>query len=178
METKTRISGSLTAYQEDGLFVTAPGPHCCFAGVHYESGGNTSYVTIATVDGSDFYGLEFDFGTGNPDGLHNVVWETLRDGVSVGSGILVDVFSSNGLRNGFNVLGWTNADGFDELRVGSWRTGTVGLTYTAFGQRQAIAIDNVRIDYDRATVIPLPASMPVLLAALGALGIVARRRLA
>lgn len=84
----------LDTYEEDGLLVTAPGTHCCFSNVHYENGGNLEWVTIATNDGRDFFGLEFAIGTGFGGSIgqaHTVVWESYRDGLSVGSGLIENV---------------------------------------------------------------------------------------
>lgn len=176
--TFTGISGDLSAYTEDGLSITAPGTQCCFSNVHYEAGGNNSFATIKTVDGSDFFGIEFDFLTGNVTGPHNVVWESFKDGVSIGKGLLEGVLGVSGNQPAQTILGWTDIGLMDELRVASWFTGASGQTLTDFGQQQAIALDNVKIDYDVSGVspVPLPAGLPLLVGAIGMLALARRRK--
>lgn len=167
------ISGSLLGYTEDGLSISVNDSNCCFTGVHYGSGGNNDFVTISTVDGLDFFGLELDFGTGFRDGLHNVVWETKRDGLTTGSGILNDIFASNGLRNGFSVLGWSDENLFDTLLIGA---APVNDGYNAFGQFQAIALDNVKVDFSAPISVPEPASIALLGLGLAGIGFSRKRK--
>ena len=135
-------SHSLLNYTEDNLLISVNDNWCCFQGVHYGNGGNDSFVTIATTDGADVSGLEFDFGTGFGNGLMNVVWETLRDGTVTDSGVLTSVSATSGVNSSSVTLGWSdNSQRFDTLRVAS------SPTITAFGQYQAIALDNVRVQF-------------------------------
>ena len=153
-------SQSLLGYAEDGLLVSVDDVQCCFPGVHYANGGTTSFVTISTTDGVDFFGLELDLGTGFADGLHNVVWETQRDGMPTDAGVLTNIFASTGLRREFSVLGWSDTDLFDTLLIGA---APASRGYSAFGQGQAIALDNVRVDFGHSESIPEPSSFLVLL---------------
>jgi hypothetical protein len=169
----TGISGSLLNYTEGGLIVSVDDTHCCFGNAHYGNGGNNSFVTITTPEGLNFGALEFDFGTGFASGLHSVVWETWRDGSMTGSGVLTNVFASTGLASGFTVLGWSDVNLFDELRVGA---APMSNGYTTFGQFQAIALDNVKIDLTGPNAAPVPAPGVLLLLALGLLGVTLFRR--
>ena len=168
--TFTGISGSLQNYTEGGVTVSVNEDWCCFNGVHYGAGGNSDYVTITTPDSIKFAGLELDLGTGFADGLHNVVWETLRDGTATGSG-LIQIFASNGLANGFSVLGWADVNLFDTLRIGASPTST---GYNAFGQYQAIALDNVKIG--SANAVPEPGTLAILAIGLVGLGLTRRTK--
>lgn len=133
------------------------------SGFHYGTGGNTSFVTITSTTGSIFSGLEFLLGNGNGGASTNVVWQTLLDGVETGAGAF------NTLKG---VAGWSDALGFDTLRVGAFAG-----TYTAFGQFQAIALDDLSVQFSNSVpAVPLPAGLPLMLAAFGAFGFVRRSK--
>ena len=165
---------NLTNYQEDGLFVTAPGTQFQTTGSHYENAGNFSFVTIATVDGSDFFGLEFNVGSGfgNSDML-NIVWETFRDGSSTGSGFLTGILGgSSSNASAGSVVGWTDTLLFDTLHVGASNS----ISYQAFGAQQAISLDNVKIQ-NTVSAVPVPAAVWLFGTALiGFVGMSRRRK--
>jgi hypothetical protein len=173
--TFTGISGSLLGYTENGLLVSVNAVHSSFPDAHYGRGGNFSFVTIATTDGLDFRGLEFNLGTGFRVGgpQHNVVWETLRDGVTTGAGVLTGILPLFGVPTGSPVLGWFDTDLFDTLRVGAAPTSE---GYDRFGEFQAIVLDNVSIDFAAASAVSEPGSLAVIAAALGALALSRRRK--
>jgi hypothetical protein len=55
------------------------------------------------------------------------------------------------------IVGWNDPSGFDELRVGAYNT----APYTAFGQDQAIALDNLNVQL--TPFVPVqPTSIPTL----------------
>ncbi|MEM6374026.1 MAG: VPLPA-CTERM sorting domain-containing protein [Pseudomonadota bacterium] len=167
---------NLSGYSEDGLNVTVNdvsftpfdpfngmggGPN---SGFHYGRGGNASFVTISSATNEIFSGVEFRVGNGNFSSTSNVVWETLLNGVSVGSG----TFST--ATGGF--VGWTDTGGFDTLRVGA-----AGNFYTAFGQSQSIALDDLSAQVrDMTPPIPLPAGGLLLLSGLAGVAALKRRK--
>lgn len=173
--TFNNISGALLGYTEDNLSISADDIWCCFPNVFYDNGGSLDFVTISTTDGADFFGLELDLGTGFGTGLHNVVWETKRDGNSTGSGILTNVFASNGPSNNPSVLGWSDINLFDTLLIGAAPTAN---GYNAFGQLQAIALDNVKIDFNGNTPIPEPTSIALLVLGLAGIGFSRKKKIA
>ena len=95
-----------------------------------------------------------------------------KDGSTTDSGVLLDIFASKGLFNGFSTLGWSDVDLFDTLMIGA---APMGSTYDAFGGLQAIAIDNVRVDVD-VSVVPVPAAVWLFGSGLLALVGIARRK--
>ncbi len=156
----------LSNYSEDLLDITVDDlsylSSGCFndgrtTGYHYALGGNQSYVTIKTSDAVDMSALEFLIGTGNPISTANVIWETYNDNSLTGSGIFVTTKGS--------VVGWVdNAAGFDELHVGAY-----GYAYTSFGQNQAIALDDLKVQL-------VPEPMTIALLGLGSLAIPRRKK--
>jgi len=156
----------LSNYSEDMLDVTvddfsymgsSPFSDGRWTGYYYAYGGNTSYVTIKTSDAADMSGLEFYIGTGNPMSTATVIWETYNNNIQTGSGHFTTTKGS--------VVGWMDTvTGFDELRVGA-----SGYTYTSFGQGQAIALDDLKVQ------LPEPATL--LLLSLGGLALRKRKTL-
>jgi len=170
LATFTGISGDLSAYTEDSLIVSAPGNHCCFPNVHYESGGNPSYVTITGTDNAVFGAMDFVLGNGQGPSTTNVRWETYLNGILVGSG------TTSNITKGI-VVGWSSTTGFDEVRVAA----ASSVALPGFGNHQSVSLDDLR-----AQVGALPLSVPVptmsiwgigiLSGILGLLGMYHRRR--
>jgi hypothetical protein len=139
----TRDHIDLSAYTEDGLSIAVPNQsavgHDFFGtgvltALYYGRGGDTSFVTIKTTDATEIFGLEFLFGHGFSDSTNvDLGWETWNDGMLVSSGVLDDPAKGT-------VVGWSDTGGFDELRVGA------GHGPYSFGDQQAIALDNVRVE--------------------------------
>lgn len=130
----------LTFYTEGSLSITVPDITFvgfdafgtgATAGFHYGNSGNTSYVTIKTTDAVAISGLEFLYGNGYSRNDVPTVWETWKGGSLVSSGSFTVARGT--------IVGWSDAAGFDELRVAS------GQGISALGQFQAIALDNVRV---------------------------------
>ena len=145
----------LTSYSEDSLFVTVGVPtfqgNTAFSSgdsrttaFHYGSTGSLDYVSIRGTDGAIFTALDFLMGDGQTGDTTNLQWQTYLDGVLVGSA------TESSLLKGF-VYGWTDAGGFDELRVAAAHT----ETNPGFGLHQAIAIDDLRA---QVSVVPVPAA--------------------
>lgn len=166
----------LSAYSENQLSITVPDSSYvgfdAFGGgdvtqIFYGSGGNTSYVTINTTDNVPIRGVEFLIGNGNFTSATNVVWEAWKAGSLVGSGTFVTPWGT--------VVGWNDPSGFDELRVGAWGGGA----YTAFGQEQAIAIDNVNVQITPRAPVQIPTLSEwgmIILCSLVVIGAISTRR--
>lgn len=168
---------SLAGYSEDMLNITVNDDQFsdvdpfngqgggAYSGFHYGAGGNSSFVTISATDNADFLGLEFLLGTGWPSNtIANVVWETFSNGSSTGSGIFSTVEGA--------IVGWSDVNGFDTLTVGAY-----GQAYTAFGQHQSIALDNLSVQLlSPVSQVPVPAALPLFGTGLAVMGFVGWRR--
>lgn len=166
----TGISGSLLNYTEGGLIVSTNNSQCCFSDTYYGAGGGNNFVTITTPESFNFAGLELDLGSGFFNvGPHNVVWQTYRDSGLTDSGVITGV--NAGYPSTFSVLGWSDVNLFDTLLIGAAPTST---GYNTFGQFQAVALDNVKLDMNGRQSVPEPAS--IALFGLGMLGFAAARR--
>lgn len=176
---------NLLGYTEDSLLVSVNDVHSSFTGKHYGRGGNNEFVTISTIDGADFFGLELDLYTGYASGLHNVVWEARKDSRTIDSGILFDVFALRGSQSGnTTTLGFYDLNLFDTFLIGA---GPSARIYDQFGEHQAISLDNVRIDFRNDKIdfgndlspVPIPAAVWLFGTALiGLVGISRRRKVA
>lgn len=161
----TASSIDLSAYSEDGLFVTVDDvlyvPFNFFgagsvAACHYGWGGNESYVTIKTTDALRMYAVEAKIGSGyGSDDLY-VYWETWANDVLVSSGSFQDV---KGV-----IAGWTDPLGFDELRIAAQNQPVTG-----FGDEQAIALDDVSVNLQAVAIAPVPTLAPFGLLLMGLL---------
>jgi len=169
---------NLTGYTEGGLGISVADwsyqSPCCAdfpstgafpgagfsGGFFYPWGGSEDPVHITAADGLDLFAVELNVGSGFiGHGAVHVYWEAYDDLALVGSGSL-DVAKGT-------VLGFSDPNGFDELRI-------AGLQFsgaTGFGF-QALALDNLVAQLDpprdtAATGIPVPPA--ALLLGLGAL---------
>ncbi len=133
---------SLNAYTEDGISISVPdntavdfnafnasGNTTAF---HYGDGGNNSWVTISLTGGGLMSAIDFLLGDGWGNSTTNLIWETFNGASTTGFG---NVVLSKG-----TTVGWTDSAGITSLRVAA---NTFGIN--AFGNYQAIALDDLRI---------------------------------
>jgi hypothetical protein len=163
---------SLAAYSEDSLSVTvnnitfqgfqafSPGDLRTTA-FHYGNGGDFGFVTIKGTDGAAFTAIDFLLGDGQGPPTTNVRWEAYRGGFLTGSGTQPAVARGT-------VVGWTDAAGFDELRVAA----ASSELSPGFGNHQSIAIDDLR-----ATLVPEPSIFALAALASLCIGFNRRKRL-
>ena len=159
-------------YTEDGITVTqingeindiwtTATPYVGGVGnfVWYPNGGDNGYTSITMQDGSDFSDMSFIVGSGFGPGAHSVYYELANNGSVVQSGSLSQV---SGTWLGFS------GGGFDEVRVRD----SNGFTSSLTDGYNALAIDSIKT----VGAIPEPGTYALMLAGLGAVGFVARRR--
>lgn len=156
-----------TTHLEDGVLVaevnSLQGIFAAFTGwgaqgnrAWYANGGDAGYTDIKLASGAAIDSISFLAGNGwlkNPNYVH---YQLLLGGTVVQSGT---VESSLGAWVGFS------HGGFDEVRL----AGTYYPEYTS-GEKQALAIDNVKI----TAAVPEPETYAMLLAGLGAFGLMRR----
>lgn len=167
------IALSYNPYLEGGMAFSRTGltfnnNGCGFAGCASHSGfvsfsgnymygfGTAGYFDMAATGGNVFHGLEFTIGTGFDSNPQNVTWQAFSSSILVGSGTL-------SLSNG-TIIGFSDAIGFDTLRY------TSGDGYGSV----APAFDSVHAQFTAA--IPEPEIYAMMLAGLGLLGYVTRRK--
>ncbi len=166
------IGIDLSAYSEGGLDISAPDTsfigfdalgNGSTTGFFYGDDGNDGFVTIKATDGARFRAIEFQLGDGYGAGTNGLLWEVRSNGVKTGGGFAPNLITGV-------VVGWTDASGFDELRVAADQFFTAG---SAFGDFQAIALDNVEA---QLASVPEPASLALLGMGLVTIGGRAARR--
>jgi len=129
------------------------------SGCWYANGGiaDGSLAVISGSDGARFSAVEFQISSGGGSSGRHFRWETYRGGSLVGSG---------GLLVSGGIVGFMDALGFDELHV--------GVFFESGNIRNLIGMDNVKAQL--APIVPVPASLPLLLTGLGIAGWAGRRR--
>jgi len=136
-----------------GLFVSRG---LCRLSGNYMYGVGIGYFDMAATGGNVFHGLEFTIGTGFAVNVQNVTWQAFSSSNLIGSGTL-------SLSPG-TIIGFSDASGFDLLRYTNVEAG--GLFAPAF--------DSVHAQFTPA--IPEPEIYAMMIAGLGVLGFVTRRR--
>ncbi|MEM6681425.1 MAG: hypothetical protein AAF607_04205 [Pseudomonadota bacterium] len=178
MATFTGIQSSLFVYEEDGLRFTTPtvtnnGAFDAFNfaiasnNLHY-AGGNNGFTEITAVNGDVFTAVELLFGDGNTSFgcCRNIIdtvfaWNAERDGMSVGSGFINTPVGS--------IVGVVDAAGFDTLQVAAWP----GINSATAGSFQAIAIDDVSVEF--LTAVPVPPAALLFGSVMAGAGLLRRR---
>ncbi|MFT7723218.1 MAG: PEP-CTERM sorting domain-containing protein [Roseateles sp.] len=126
-----------------------------FSGNYFATAGMNAYLSIFSP-GATLHGIEFAVDSGYAS-IH-LMWQTWLDGALTGSGAV-----SLGPAGIGDVLGLSDAAGFDEVRVYAFDSASDRAGYSA------PAIDSVR-----AFTVPEPGSLA--LASLAGLGLMAMRR--
>ena len=126
----------------------------------YPNGGDLGYTDITMQGGGQFGDISFIAGSGWGGGAHSLYYELALGGNVVQSGSLSQVSG--------DWLGFSGG-GFDEVRVRDSNGFTSSLND---GQLNALAIDSIKT----VGAVPEPETYALLLAGLGAVGWVARRK--
>jgi hypothetical protein len=127
----------------------------------YPNGGDAGYTSIRTTDGTDFSALGLLSGSGA--GEETAYYSLRRDGSEVAFGSFLNSVN-------LTYVGFTDAI-FDEV----WLLSSFRNDFGFFGDgsSNALVIDAIEI---QVSVIPLPASLPLMFGALIFLGGVGYRR--
>ena len=130
----------------------------------YENGGGFGFTKITMANNSDFQNIQFLVGNGyGPNVVIN--YQLLENGTVVSSG------TSVATNRPMAYLGFSGA-GFDEIQVQALAPGN----NTAFDANNfdALAIDSIAVS--TISAIPEPENYAMLLAGLGLMGFMVRRR--
>lgn len=130
----------------------------------YPNGGDNGYTSITLASGQDFVNVGFLLGSGWYSTSNTAFWSLLLDGSEVLSGSFLQGALSH------TYISFLDG-GFDEilLRV----TTGPGTGLFGDGLEQAASIDSIEIG---PAVVPLPASILLLLSGIFGLGLIGRRR--
>jgi hypothetical protein len=164
------ITGSgttdLSRYTEDGLKVQTPTSHlnCCFAGGWYPSGGYDSHISqsasldrISTVDGITMQAIELTFKDwGEHTNFPTFVWQTYKGTVMTGTGTFATPI-------GNKIIGWSDVQGIDQLRVGVFGSGT----------NNPLWLDDVHVQLQK---VPEPGSFALLALGIVGIGFIRRKK--
>lgn len=126
-----------------------------FSGNYMYGTGGTGYFEMAATGGNVFTGLEFQTGTGYSVSTFNVTWEAYKNNIMIGSGTAAATAGG--------IIGFSDVGGFDVLRYS-------GVS----GAYNAPAFDTVHAQFTSA--VPEPETYAMLLAGLGLMGAIRRRR--
>jgi hypothetical protein len=153
----------LSAYSEDSINVFVNDIHCCFNGAYYAESGHDagnisdSLYRIFTADSARFFGVEILLKDWGYEGSYQTfVWETYRNGSLTGT----DTISTPA---GDTIMGWFDAAGIDELRIGVFA-----------GTNNALWFDDLKMqvsDLGSATPVPATNTWMLLLLSLMVLGV-------
>ena len=172
------LSGQdLTSYTEGGLVFSAfqagstnncsaincVGFHSGFVGMSGQILYNLSKgMSVTASDGSDFIAMEIMLGTGYiGSSLMHVVWETLLDGLTTGTGTFEAPAG--------HILGLYDESKFDTLKIGTFQTGSTNADFSGSG---ASAFDNVSAQ-SAIRAVPEPSTLAIF--TLGIMGLASRR---
>ncbi len=157
------IGDDLSAYTEDGINVFVDDVHGVFPGSYFAAEGydagsvEDSLYSISAADSATFYGIEFlllDWGY-EATGWDTFVWETYLDGMLTGTGTFTTPQDCT-------MLGWFDAEGMDEIRVGSFN-----------GHNNGLWFDSLEM---QTTTIPEPGVLGLMGIGLVGLGFARRQR--
>ena len=126
----------------------------------YPNGGDYGYTDITLQGGGEFGDIGFIAGSGYGGGAHSLYYELALGGSVVQSGSLSQVSG-----------GWLgfSGGGFDEVRLRDAHALTASLND---GQLNAFAVDSIKT----VGAVPEPETYALMLAGLGAMAWVARRK--
>jgi PEP-CTERM motif-containing protein len=185
-DTLSDFGNDLNTFSEGGLNVRSMSPSnyglsypcdgCAgpTTGVWYVNGGAMydGYLSISSASGDAIQAVEFLFGSGYFNSAVYMYWETWSDSALTGSATTANMVPN--LTPGFS-----DSDGFDELRLGAYFTQPAGSFVAPAGELRpnAIVIDNLRVQLlPTAVAVPEPSTAMLLLGILPLLGLAYRRR--
>ncbi len=153
--TVTQVNGQGKDIWTTYMFAGAQGSHAW-----YPNGGDNGYTSITLQGGGQFGDIDFLAGSGYFGGGLTLYYELALGGSVLQSGSLAH--TSAGHWMGFS------GGGFDEVRIRDDYSFTSSLT----GGLNAFAIDSIKV----TSPVPEPETYALLLAGLGVMGFIARRR--
>ncbi len=155
----------LTNYSEGGFFLRASNTQCCFNHVHFSKGGDYSFSELRSPTDVKMRAVEFLLSSGFGDLDQTVAFTVFSGGTTITDGTeamyLQYVDSANPID--FKVIGIHNIYGFDTIRIAAGPT----ATFAKFGDYQAIAIAEIRIDLDDPIIpVNLPGAFFMLISSM------------